>query len=352
MNRLQSSTSIRYYQRSLAATRCRTKFGVKAKLSLRVHHIRLHVDEHKRRSVFAPRIKPMAMGKKCCECRPDLNPYQANRCKHESRGILAYDRGQLVTDFAKLPDVRYESDQDVFAYEFKYDSDGAFDFEDKLVPPASKHSADSPPSVKHTVAKTDEVVTADPDTASEDLVHTDASDYESDTPSAAAPADSLVPQIACSDTPLTSMLQRQIAEAVTMGIKEIRADLQKCVVQEIQKLLPILVSGWERSEENVQAKLSGAVTTILERLDQRLPPYGVNPFGFPDADPFQPETDIMGNPVPVQGLGHKRPLEVSLLHAYRTGLFDTKTDCACLTQEPLAGQSCPPRVQQRRKSTA
>ena len=317
--------------------------------------------------MFAPRIKPMAMSKKCCECRPDLNPYQANRCKHEGRGIPVYDRGQLVTDFAKLPDDCYESDQRVYAYDSKYDSDGSFDFEKKLMPPASKQTADSPASIKDTAAKTVEPlphkpsVTADPDTESEDLVATDTSDSESDTPAAAAPADSPVPQIACSDAPLTSLL----AKAVAMGIEEIRAndkhDLQKYVAQEIQKLRPILVSdvqqilqqqqaneqaiaasssqqlqhGWERVEENVQAKLSGAVTMILEKtrlmLDQRLPPRGINPFDFPDVDPFQPETDIMGNPVPMQTLGHKRPSEVKpdCTHIVQVCLIQRLTVTVC-----------------------
>ena len=183
-DRLRSATSIRYYQRSLAATRRRPSFAVKAKLSLREHHSQSHVDVCERRSVFAPRIKPMAMSRKCCECRLDLNPYQANRCKHQGRGIQAYDRGQLFTDFAKLPDDRYESDQVTYAYNSTYDSDGSFDFEKELEPPTREQTADSLPSPDPVASQTD----------SGDLVLTGVSDYDSDTPPAAMPIESTPPR--------------------------------------------------------------------------------------------------------------------------------------------------------------
>ena len=181
-------------------------------------------------------------------------------------------------------------------------------------------------------------------------------------PPPGAPADSLIQD--------THGLPSQIAKAIAEGLREIRADdrreLQKCLAQEVQKLQPALVSEmqqnlkqqlnvtqkaleraneqvkqlaadkadrharfevaasynqqlqqeWERVRENVdkaveskvEAKLSGAVGAIVEKtklmLEQRFPIKG-------DFDAT--ETDIMGNPVPAQMLGHKRPPEVKLI---------------------------------------
>ena len=324
-HRLKSATSIRYYQRSLAALRRRSKFAVKAKLSLREH-----VNVHHRRSVFAPRITPMQMSKKCCECRPDLNPYQAKRCKREGKGILAYYRGQLRSHFAKPPDDCYEFDQGMYTYESKYDADSSFGFEEKLRSQAGNRTADSLPSAKGTATETN-VDAADSD-SSEEIPLMTTSDNESDAPPSAAPSASLPPGLA-------SELRRQITnlEAVTEGMKHQLSVTQKALENANKKVEQLaagnadncarcevaasynqqLQQGLEQVQENVdkivesevKAQLAGAVAVIPEKtklmLERHLP---LNRDGFQ----AETETDIMGNPVPVHMLGHKRPLEVIL----------------------------------------
>ena len=47
--------------------------------------------------------------------------------------IEAYDRGELVSEFARLPDSQYETDeQDVMQPDSRYDSDCSYDFEEEL----------------------------------------------------------------------------------------------------------------------------------------------------------------------------------------------------------------------------
>ena len=122
-------------------------------------------------------------------------------------------------------------------------SDRSFDFEKKLMPPASKQTADSPASMKDTAAKTVKPlphkpsVTADPDTESEDLVLTDTSDSDSDPPAAAAPADSPVPQIACSDAPLTSLLAK--ADAVAADAPVLSASVAEKLDEGINHIIKV-----------------------------------------------------------------------------------------------------------------
>lgn len=100
-------------------------------------------------------------------------------------------------------------------------------------------------------------------------------------------------------------LDKQVGQL--LADRQDRHELATSLSQQLQQ-------GWEQVQVNVEAKLSGIVTSILEKtelmFEQRLP--NDAPFEFPDMDSLQPETetDIMGNPLPVQMLGHKRPLEV------------------------------------------
>ena len=307
----------------------------------------------------------MAMGRKCCECRPDLNPHQAAKCKHEGQGILAYDRGRLFTDFAKLPDECYESDEGTFAYESKYDSDSAFDFEAELKLLAPDRGVDSLPSARVSASRAAPRVrlplrprlpASDSDTdqtASEEAaIMAGSSDYESDPPPPDAAVDS--------DPLLAPALQRKITDAVTEAMRVSREDdrqqLQKLVTREIQQALQQHTAVTQQAlqqhtavtqqallhtskqiqqlaagtadravESNVQARLSGAVAAILEgtelMLKQHSPLEHCNamkdPLYLPHTEPglAEPETDIMGNPVPEQAvMGRKRLLESRLVH--------------------------------------
>ena len=94
---------------------------------------------------------------------------------------MAYDRGPLVTDFAKLLDECYESDPGMYTYESRYDSYTSFGFEAKLRSQASSGTADG--LAKDAATTTPSAVDSESNqTDSEDLALAIASDYDSDTP--------------------------------------------------------------------------------------------------------------------------------------------------------------------------
>lgn len=74
----------------------------------------------------------MATTHKCCECGYCLNRYQKNKCC-KPQGLLNYDRGELVRDFAKFPLHGCETDSEPeLPYKSEYDSDGSYDFEREI----------------------------------------------------------------------------------------------------------------------------------------------------------------------------------------------------------------------------
>lgn len=247
--RLPSSTSIRYYQRNLAAIRRRANFKVKAVLCLREHALPASVFGA--RSIYMPRIKPIKHSEKCCECRHDLNPYQGKNCVRKEQGIEAYDRGALVSDFARLPDSQYETDQeDAMQHDPRYDSDCSYDFEDELdylprsVSPERHSDASNGADAELAALATAAAAVPMPFAHLPDVPAPSTSETAAESDAGAIDlAGDTSDSDDCSRNPppvISSALQRYITETFRQSVAELRvlerSTLQKNFAKELEKL--------------------------------------------------------------------------------------------------------------------